>query len=110
MKSKGPVDFVLGVFLEFGAAFCVLFFLPNIPWQLWELPSQDARRQLDFRPVEMPPETQTRLPASALRRAPILLTPGEHAEPAQASPEATQLHARYARPAVRSDFPRDYRY
>ena len=34
MKNKGPVDFFLGVFLEFGAAFCLLFFLPNVPFHL----------------------------------------------------------------------------
>jgi hypothetical protein len=41
MKSKGPVDFFLGVFLEFGAAFCLLFFLPQVPWH-W-LPGESGR-------------------------------------------------------------------
>lgn len=48
MKSKGPVDFFLGVFLEFGAAFCLLFFLPQVPWN-W-LPEESASANGSLKP------------------------------------------------------------
>jgi len=88
MKSKGPVDFFLGVFLEFGAAFCLLFFLPQVPWH-W-LPADDARptpapaplgfaatdRRVLLRPVQTTPSTyRPSQPATSFRPAPPLLQP-----------------------------------
>src|SRR5436190_7325384 len=92
MKSIGPVDFFLGVFLEFGAAFCLLFFLPQVPWQ-W-LPAEDAKpsptsaplgfaatdRRVMLRPVQTTPVRATPFtdrpsqPAPSFREAPPLIS------------------------------------
>ena len=126
MKSKGPVDFFLGVFLEFGAAFCLLFFLPQVPWQ-W-LPGENgvssptatplvgdtaSQRRVLLRPVQ-PTFSSSRLSQTPRqpRQAPPLLQP--ELEPAAASPAIAPLSANAASrpqpPAFRRDFPRQYRY
>jgi hypothetical protein len=86
MKSKGPVDFFLGVFLEFGAAFCLLFFLPQVPWQ-W-LPAEGAKpsptsaslgfavsdRRVMLRPAQPTPSTyRPSQPTPSFREAPPLI-------------------------------------
>lgn len=55
MKSKGSVDFFLGVFLEFGAAFCLLFFLPQVPWH-WAV---DNSPRANGKPVVTPANQRT---------------------------------------------------
>ena len=125
MKSKGPVDFFLGVFLEFGAAFCLLFFLPHVPWR-W-LPAESStsptasppigvtstERRVLLRPI------QTTLSSSQLSQtdpqfpqAPPLLQPELERSAALpvTAPLSANAAARQQAPAVRRDFPRQYRY
>jgi hypothetical protein len=129
MKSKGPVDFFLGVFLEFGAAFCLLFFLPQVPWQ-W-LPGENGstptsvqspaphsgsaateRRISLFAPRSEFTRPALSLPVPDRRVAPALL-PAE-SEPAMAPAEIAPLasHQPSAAPHsyYRRDLPRQYRY
>ena len=126
MKSKGPVDFFLGVFLEFGAAFCLLFFLPHVPWQ-W-LPGEKgvssptatplvgytaSERRVLLRPSQ-PTFSSSRLSQTPRQspQAPPLLQPVS--EPAAVPPAVAPLSAnassRPQPPAFRRDFPRQYRY
>ena len=125
MKSKGPVDFFLGVFLEFGAAFCLLFFLPHVPWH-W-LPAESStsptssppigvtttERRVLLRPIQ-PTLSNTRLSQTVPQfpQAPSLLQP--ELEPAAVSPAVEPLAMKAAPqprpPAFRRDFPRQYRY
>ena len=127
MKSKGPVDFFLGVFLEFGAAFCLLFFLPHIPWH-WlpadsNHPTQTAtppagitapERRVLLRPAQ-PAFSKSRLPLAArpFPQAPALLQPESEttiAGPPPSAPLATNNAPQSRPPGVRRDFPRQYRY
>ncbi|MCE9529037.1 MAG: hypothetical protein K8R36_23565 [Planctomycetales bacterium] len=125
MKNKGPVDFFLGVFLEFGAAFCLLFFLPHVPWH-WlpaetKTPNQPAsplagvtamERRVVLRPSQ-PALTRSRIsPTVPSRlRAPALLQ--TEPEPAPVATPSTPLAANIPTqppPDFRRDFPRQYRY
>lgn len=128
MKSKGPVDFFLGVFLEFGAAFCLLFFLPHVPWH-W-LPGTEERasaapapalstfipsteRRVLLRPVQ-PPEFVTQLTQVAEQtwHAPELLQPETPSvvDSPPAAPQSTHIPPQPQPPSLRRDFPRQYRY
>lgn len=126
MKSKGPVDFFLGVFLEFGVAFCLLFFLPQVPWH-W-LPAESS----STRPITSPPigvttterrvllrPIQTTLSSSQLSQtdpqfpqAPPLLQPELERSAALpvTAPHSASAATRPQAPALRRDFPRQYRY
>jgi len=125
MKNKGPVDFFLGVFLEFGAAFCLLFFLPHVPWH-WlpaetSTPNQPAsplagvtttERRVVLRPSQ-PALSRSRIspmdPSNL--RAPALLQaepePGPVAMPS--APLAANISSQPP-PDFRREFPRQYRY
>lgn len=128
MKSKGLVDFFLGVFLEFGAAFCLLFFLPQIPWH--RLPGASERvsttpapalstfipttkRHVLLRP-EQPPDFVTQLSqvAEQTRNAPALFQ--SRIQPVDVAPLAppqwTHIPPQPQPPSLRRDFPRQYRY
>ena len=125
MKSKGPVDFFLGVFLEFGAAFCLLFFLPHVPWH-W-LPGESStspsasppigvtttERRVLLRPIQLT-LSNARLSQTVPQfpQAPPLLQP--ELEPSAAlpvtAPQSASAAARPQAPALRRDFPRQYRY
>ncbi|MGI8978651.1 MAG: hypothetical protein ACR2FY_05465 [Pirellulaceae bacterium] len=98
MKSKGPVDFFLGVFLEFGAAFCLLFFLPQVPWH--GLPAEDAR----------PTPTSARLGFAASDRR-VLLRPAQ-TTPFPYRPSQRAPSFREAPPLLQPapELPRQYRY
>ena len=118
MKSKGPVDFFLGVFLEFGAAFCLLFFLPQVPWH-W-VPAEDARPTLNAAPlghtasnrrVMLRPAQATPFPyrpsqlAPSFREAPPLLpaeVEGNHLPASALSRPSTSSYSR--------NVPRLYQY
>lgn len=126
MKSKGPVDFFLGVFLEFGAAFCLLFFLPHVPWH-W-VPAENKGTSDDPAPLIDHTATEQRVllrpaqPTLATSRlsqtvprtlaAPALLQPV--LEPLVDSPAAAPLPTNISQqpqpPEFRRDFPRQYRY
>ena len=126
MKSKGPVDFFLGVFLEFGVAFCLLFFLPQVPWHWLPAESSSTRptasppigvtateRRVLLRPIQ-PTFSSSRLSQTPRqpRQAPPLLQP--ELEPATVPPAVEPLSANAAArpqpPNFRRDFPRQYRY
>lgn len=124
MKSKGPIDFFLGVFLEFGAAFCLLFFLPQIPWH-W-LPAETSgsssisspivgvtalERRVLLRPAH-PTLSSSRFSPLAPRtwQAPALLQPDLEPVVMPAAPIAVNIHAQPQPQAFRRDFPRQYRY
>ena len=113
MKSKGPVDFFLGVFLEFGAAFCLLFFLPQVPWH-W-LPEEgiiaNERRTtlLPSEPALLRPKISLRVPVH--REAPALLPAAT--EPTMPTAASAPLASHQPDPPVsfyRRDLPRQYRY
>ncbi|MFN0016903.1 MAG: hypothetical protein ACKVP0_01520 [Pirellulaceae bacterium] len=127
MKNKGPVDFFLGVFLEFGAAFCLLFFLPQVPWH-W-LPAEGntaspslspsppagvtaTARRVVLRPSQ-PTLSRNRISpiAPSNLRAPALLPtepePGPVAMPS--APLAANIPSQPP-PDFRREFPRQYRY
>ena len=129
MKSKGPVDFILGVFLEFGAAFCLLFFLPQVPWH-WQ-PGENGTTKTSvespspfsgFASTErrtslFPPQAEFARPTRSLtvpsrREAPSLLT--AETEPAAAvalsAPPAPNQPAASTRSYYRRDLPRQYHY
>ena len=118
MKSKGPVDFFLGVFLEFGAAFCLLFFLPQIPWH--GLPADDARptpasaplgyaasdRRVLLRPVQATPSPyRPSQPAPSFREAPPLLSAEVEGNHLPASAPSRPPTSSYSR-----NVPRQYQY
>ena len=117
MKSKGPVDFLLGIFLELGAALCVLFFLGDIPWQHWTIgvrsnqpqftsaDQTDTGRQISFRPLEKLPSLSAPSQPSPRPPAPALLAADNLVMELPASPLATS-----APPRLRREFPRSYRY
>ena len=127
MKNKGPVDFFLGVFLEFGAAFCLLFFLPHVPWH-W-LPAETStaspssvpsplagvtatERRVVLRPGQ-PALTRSRISpmVPSELRAPALLQP--EPEPVSVATPSTPLAANIPSqppPDFRREFPRQYRY
>ncbi|MBC7854033.1 MAG: hypothetical protein IAF94_11395 [Pirellulaceae bacterium] len=128
MKSKGPVDFLLGVFLEFGAAFCLLFFLPQVPWH-W-LPEEEGttktsvksppplsgfattERRISLFPPQSESDRTTHSPLVPDRREAPALLPAETEPviaPAASSPLASQQPAA-SRSFYRRDFPRQYRY
>lgn len=125
MKNKGPVDFFLGVFLEFGAAFCLLFFLPHVPWH-W-LPAEASRpsndssplagvtateRRVVLRPLQPTLSSSRFLPAAPSElRAPALLP--TVSEPVPVATPSAPLAANIPSqppPDFRRDFPRQYRY
>lgn len=129
MKSKGPVDFFLGVFLEFGAAFCLLFFLPQVPWH-W-VPEADTRskasvpsrtplsdvatteRRISLFPPQLEPTRPAlSLPAASRRSAPTLLPADTEPvfAPATSAPRASHQPAAAPSSYDRRDFPRPYRY
>ena len=126
MKSKGSVDFFLGVFLEFGAAFCLLFFLPQVPWH-WVssetskspntssqlLGATTSQRRLLLRPFQ-PTYSNVRLSQTVpqFREAPPLLQPDFElaATPQTAAPPSSNNPSHSQRPPFRRDFPRQYRY
>ena len=92
MKSKGPVDFFLGVFLEFGAAFCLLFFLPQAPWH-W-LPEEDATANSSAQS----PSPRSGFAATE-RRVSLFLTQPDFASPARSLPTASHREAPALLPA-----------
>lgn len=118
MKSKGPVDFFLGVFLEFGAAFCLLFFLPQVPWN-W-LPAEDAKqsptsaplgfaasdRRVLLRPAQTTSFThRPSQPAPSFREAPPLIPAEVEANPLPANAPSRAPTSFYSRTV-----PRLYQY
>ena len=126
MKNKGPVDFFLGVFLEFGAAFCLLFFLPHVPWH-W-LPAETSiagansslspfagvtatERRVVLRPNQ-PTLSRNRISptVSSELRAPALLQ--TEPEPIPVATPSAPLAANipsHPPPDFRRAFPRQYR-
>jgi hypothetical protein len=129
MKSKGPVDFFLGVFLELGVAFCLLFFLPHVPWH-W-LPGENGGKTnsvnspsavpgiavTDRRTSLFPPQSEfarplLSLPVQSRREAPALLATEE--DPALVSPASAPLASRAPADArgsfYRPRLPRQYNY
>jgi hypothetical protein len=132
MKSKGPVDFFLGVFLEFGAAFCLLFFLPQVPWH-WLPGEKEPASKTQVSPFRLSPVAATQrrvslLPSQpALTRTDLSLSPTRREAPpllpseieavsdtvqfsestiAQAAPESTRRSTSY----YGREFPRRYQY
>lgn len=126
MKSKGSVDFLLGVFLEFGAAFCLLFFLPQVPWNwLPEEPAAESSRLAFSSPMGerrislFPPQAEfARFPLSHpvpnRREAPALLPAVPETvvtvAPAASAPLASHQPAAAPASCYRRELPRKYRY
>ena len=96
MKSKGSVDFFLGVFLEFGAAFCLLFFLPHVPWH-WLPGEKGPASKPQASPFRLSPivATQRRvslLPTQpAFRQTDLLISPPTRREPPRLLPSETKV-------------------
>lgn len=129
MKSKGPVDFFLGVFLEFGAAFCLLFFLPEVPWhwlpgktpseyrsaatpsQLGGISATERRISL-FAPQSNFARPALALPTPSRFKAPSLLPPATEPTmaPAVSAPLAFHQPTASPRSHYRRELPRQYRY